>query len=27
MAFGFYKDINDADLDAMVAYLRKLPPK
>jgi mono/diheme cytochrome c family protein len=27
MAFGFYKDISDADLDAMVAYLRTLPPK
>jgi mono/diheme cytochrome c family protein len=27
MAFGFYKNISDSDLDAIVAYLRTLPPK
>jgi len=27
MAFGFYKDIMKSDLDAIVAYLRTLPPK
>jgi mono/diheme cytochrome c family protein len=27
MAIGFYKDILPADLDAIVAYLRTLPPK
>ena len=26
MAFNFYENINDEDLDAMVAYLRTLPP-
>jgi len=27
MAIGFYKDISPSDLDAMVAYLRTMPPK
>jgi mono/diheme cytochrome c family protein len=27
MAIGFYKDISAVDLDAIVAYLRTLPPK
>jgi mono/diheme cytochrome c family protein len=27
MAIGFYKDIASSDLDAMVAYLRTMPPK
>jgi mono/diheme cytochrome c family protein len=27
MAIGFYKGISDSDLDAVVAYLRTLPPK
>ncbi len=27
MAFGWYKNINDADMAALVAYLRSLPPR
>jgi mono/diheme cytochrome c family protein len=27
MAFGYYANISDEDLDAIVAYLRSLPPK
>jgi mono/diheme cytochrome c family protein len=27
MAYGYYANISDADLDAIVAYLRVLPPK
>jgi len=27
MAIRFYKDISDSDLDAIVAYLRSMPPK
>ena len=26
MAFPYYKNISDEDLDAIVAYLRSLPP-
>lgn len=27
MAFGFYKNINDADMSALIAYLRSLKPQ
>ncbi|HOF31153.1 MAG TPA: hypothetical protein PK441_09925, partial [Burkholderiaceae bacterium] len=27
MAFGFYKNINDADMGALIAYLRSLKPQ
>jgi len=27
MAFGWYKNINDADMAAMIAYLRSIPPQ
>lgn len=27
MAFGFYKNINDADMSALIAYLRALKPQ
>jgi mono/diheme cytochrome c family protein len=27
MAFGYYKTINDADMKALLAYLRSLPPQ
>lgn len=27
MAFGFYKNISDADMGALIAYLRSLPPQ
>ncbi len=27
MAYRFYANISDEDLDALVAYLRSLPPK
>ncbi len=27
MGYAYYTNISDADLDAIVAYLRTLPPK